>query len=494
VVNQDMVKSMARNPLILTLANPEPEILPELVREVRPDAIIATGRSDYPNQVNNVLCFPYIFRGALDVGATTINLPMKIACVRALAELAHAASHDEVAQAYGGETHSFGVDYIIPKPFDPRLMVDLPLAVAKAAVESGVATRPKTNWDEYRHHLHHVFHHSGEVIAPIFNKATANPKRITLCEGEEENVLRAAKQIANEGIGHPILIGRPAIIERRMAQLKLNMVPHKDFDIIDPSSDERYTTYWQTYHSLTERQGVSPDLAKLHVRTNTTIIGALTVYLGDSDTMVAGTIGSYEDHLNDVKSVLGQEDSLLAAMSILLSERGPVFLCDTFVNSNPTSWDIAEMTLLAIEQVRNFGMTPKVALISHSNFGSRNCDSALKMRDALLMIQDEDNDVEVEGEMTMECALNPTMRRRLFPNSRLTGVANLLIMPNVESAQAAYDMMRILGNAQVMGPILLGLDKPAHIVSSHSSVRDIVNMAVFSVVDAQEKQELYGAP
>jgi malate dehydrogenase (oxaloacetate-decarboxylating)(NADP+) len=487
VVNKEMVASMARQPIILALSNPEPEIRPEVIKEVRKDAIIATGRTDYPNQVNNVLCFPFIFRGALDVGATKINQEMKIACVKALAKLAEAESSDIVSNAYGGEIHRFGPDYIIPKPFDPRLAIELPAVVAEAAIQTGVAKRPIENLAEYRRHLQEFVFRSTMVMRPIFEQAQSYLMKVTFAEGEDERVLRATQTLVDDRICRPILIGRPSVVQMRLERLGLRLVVDRDFELIDPNNDTRFATYWHTYHALMERKGITPDIAKTHVRTNSTIIAALTVYLGDSDAMIAGTFGRYPIHLRNVLDIipLRPEYGLAAALSVLVLEQGVYFICDPYVNYDPTAEEIAEMTLLAAEQVSRFGIAPKVALLSHSNFGSSEGVEALKMRRALELIKDQAPNLEVEGEMHADAALCEDIRSRIFPNSMLFGQANLLIMPSMDAANIAFNMVKVLGQGLSVGPILMGTTKPAHIVTPSITVRGLINMAALAAVDAQ---------
>jgi malate dehydrogenase (oxaloacetate-decarboxylating)(NADP+) len=494
VVTPEMVTNMATDPLILALANPTPEILPEDVKKVRKDAIIATGRSDYPNQVNNVLCFPFIFRGALDVGATTINQEMKIACVKALAELAEAESSDIVSTAYGGEVHRFGPDYLIPKPFDPRLFVELSYVVAEAAIKTGVATRPIHDMPAYRQKLGEFVYRSSMFMRPIFEAAKKKPMRVTFVEGEEERVLRAVQFLADEGIARPILIGRPDIIQRRIDRLGLRIVQDQDFLVIDPNHDARYTKYWHAYHKIMERRGISPDVAKTLVRTSTTIIGALTVHLGDADTVIAGTIGRYAVHLEHFKNILGvsPNHNMTAALSALIVDGKILFMCDTNVNISPSSDEIAEMTILAAEQVRRFGIVPKVALLSHSNFGSRETSCVFKIQEALEKIHKRVPSLEIDGEMHADAALSEEIRSRVFPNSTLKGSANLLVMPSLDAANIAFNLVKVIGNGLSIGPILLGTDKPGHILTPSATVRAIINMAALAVVDAQVRKGIEG--
>ncbi len=486
VLKRDMVARMAANPLVLALANPTPEILPEEVLAVRQDAIIATGRSDYPNQVNNVLCFPFIFRGALDVGATVINDEMKIACVEALATLAQAESSDVAALAYGTGPTTFGREYIIPRPFDPRLLVQLAPAVAKAAMDTGVATRPIADFPAYRQRLSEFVFRSGLAMKPVFERARKSPKRVIYAEGEDERVLRAAQVLIEEGIARPMLIGRPEIIAKRIGQLGLRLVPGKDVEIINPASDPRYPDYVALYHKLMERKGVSPDLARTLVRTNSTTIAALAVYKGDADAMICGTIGRFPVHLQVVDDIVGRRAGVrnLYALSLLVVPGGTLFMCDTYVNENPSAADICEMTLLAAEEIRRFGVEPKVALLSHSSFGSSRGDSASKMREALQLLAREAPALEVEGEMHADAALSPEIRTRLFPNSKLKGAANLLIMPTLDAANIAFNLLKEAGNGLAVGPILLGAGKACHIVTPSVTARGIVNMSAVAVVDA----------
>jgi malate dehydrogenase (oxaloacetate-decarboxylating)(NADP+) len=490
VVTGDMVKAMAPNPLILALANPDPEILPEIAREARPDAIIATGRTDYPNQVNNVLCFPFIFRGALDVGATTINLEMKIACVKAIANLAHVEGSDVAISAYGGEIHNFGPHYIIPKPFDPRLILEIAPVVAQAAMDTGVATRPITDMQAYREKMSEYVYRSAMVMKPIFQQAKANPKRISFVEGEDMRVLRAIQMLVDEGIAKPILIGRPLVIEKRIKRLGLRLKEGSDFEIIDPSKDSRYDRYWHAYHELTERKGISPDIARILTRTSPTIIGSLTVHLGDADTMICGAIGRYRVHLDHIRQIFNfdqesRED--LAALGVLIREDGVLFICDPYVTPNPSLEQICKMTLKAADQVRRFGITPKVALLSHSSFGAGTTDSASKMRQATAWLHENAPNLEVEGEMHADAALSEAIRHQIFPNSKLQGEANLLIAPCIDSANIAFNMAKSLWNALTVGPILMGCSKPVHIVTPSVTPRGLVNMAALAVVDASAK-------
>ena len=490
VLKPEMVKQMADQPLIFALANPTPEILPEEVKAVRPDAIIATGRSDYPNQVNNVVCFPFIFRGALDVGATAINQEMKVACVKAIADLAKAEASDIVANAYGGETPAFGREYLIPRPFDPRLIVQIAPAVAKAAMDSGVATRPITDWPAYRDKLNQFVFRSGFIMKPLFERARRDVKRVVYAEGEEERVLRAVQTVVDEKLAEPILIGRRAVVERRIEKLGLRIREGKQFTLIDPENDPRYNEYWSFYHSLTERKGVAPDDARTIVRTRPTVIGALMVRKRDADALLCGTVGRFHSHLGHVNDCLGRAASVLAfsTLTALILQTGSVFLTDTEVKADPTDEEIAEMTVLSAEVVRRFGIAPKAALLSHSNFGTSNEDSARKMRRALGLILQRDAELEVEGEMRADSALSEPLRERLFPNSRLKGKANLMVMPSLDAANIALNLLRGLGEGQTIGPILLGCARPAHILSPSVTVRGIINMTAVAAVEAQDRK------
>ena len=487
VLSQDMVKTMARDPLILALANPEPEILPELASAVRPDAIIATGRSDYPNQVNNVLCFPFIFRGALDVGATTITEQMKLACVRAIAELAHAEQSDIVAQAYAGENLSFGREYLIPKPFDPRLVVIVPPAVARAAMDSGVATRPITDFDAYRERLSQFVYHSGLIMKPVFAGAKLAPKRVAYAEGEEERVLRAVQVVVDEGMAKPILIGRPDVIAARIEKFGLRLTAGKDFELVNVNSDPRYRAYWQTYYQLMGRNGISPEDAKEAVLRKPSLIGTLLLRMGECDALLCGTVGKYQAHLRHVADVIGRRPDapVYAAMNGLLLPNRTLFICDTYVNRNPSTDELVEITRLAADEVRRFGLVPKVALVSHSNFGSDDSKSARKMREARQLLAKRVPELEVDGEMHGDAALSEAIRSRVHPDSVLKGEANLLIMPNLDAANISFNLLKITGGDGVtIGPILLGARKPVLIATPSATVRRLVNLTALAVVGA----------
>ena len=489
VLKSQMVKDMAARPIILALANPTPEILPEEVMAIRTDAIIATGRSDYPNQVNNVLCFPYIFRGALDCGATTITREMEIATVRAIAELAQAEQSDIVASTYGITNLSFGPEYLIPKPFDPRLMIKIAPAVAKAAEESGVASRPIADMDAYVDRLQQFVYHSGTFMKPIFQiakKAPAGRKRIVFAEGEEERVLRAVQVVVDEKLAKPILVGRPAVLAQRIEKFGLRLRPDVDFEVINPEFDERYRDYWQTYLEMTLRKGGTQQYAKLEMRRRHTLIGAMMIHKGDADGMICGTYGTTQIHLHYIDQVLGKREgvNVYAAMNGLILQDRQLVLVDTHVNENPTAEQLAEITILAAEEMRRFGLLPRAALLSHSNFGSSNSESARKMRAALAIIRQNAPDLEVDGEMHGDTALNSKLLKSVMPDSPLKRDANLLVMPNIDAANIAYNLLKTTaGNGIAIGPILLGCAKPVHILTPSATVRRIVNMTALCVVD-----------
>ena len=491
VLKGDMVIKMAANPIIMALANPTPEILPEEIRAVRSDAVIATGRSDYPNQVNNVLCFPFIFRGALDVGATTINEAMKLAAVNAIADLAMAEQNDIVAMAYGETASGFGREYLIPKPFDPRLITKIAPAVAQAAMDSGVATSPITDWDAYRDRLNQFVYHSGLIMKPVFGKAKANPKRIVYAEGEDERVLRAVQIVVDEGLAKPILIGRPSVLEKRIEKFGLRLELGKHVEVVNPEHDDRYRSYWQKYYELTQRRGVSETYAKIEMRRRLTLIGAMMICKGDADGMICGTFGTHDLHLQYVEQVVGRRAGVkhFYAMNLLMLPKRTVFICDTYVNVDPTAEQIAEMTILAAEEIRRFGLVPKAALLSHSNFGTSDAPSAKKMRDALALINARAPDLEVEGEMHGDAALSEEVRSASFASARLKGEANLLIMPTLDAANISFNLLKTAaGSGITIGPILLGAAKPVHIVTPTATVRRIINMTALAVVDAQAQR------
>jgi malate dehydrogenase (oxaloacetate-decarboxylating)(NADP+) len=487
VLKQEMVAKMAPNPLVLALANPTPEILPELVKAVRDDAIIATGRSDYPNQVNNVLCFPFIFRGALDAGATTITELMKLAAVRAIADLAQAEASDVVASAYGVENLGFGREYLIPKPFDPRLIVKIAPAVAKAAAESGVATRPIADLEAYRERLNNFVYHSGFVMKPVFAAAKAAPRRVIYCEGEDERTLHAIQAVLDEGLAQPVVIGRPEVIEKRIQKAGLRIVGGQDFEIVNPLSDPRYKELWQEYHELKGRDGVNPEFAKQRLRSDTTLIGTMLLRRGDVDAMLCGIVGRYGEHLHHINDVIGLEPGArgFATMNVLMLPNHTLFLSDTYINEDPDAEQLAEITLMAASEVRRFGIVPKVALLSHSNFGSVKSVSARKVAQARRIIEMKAPDLEVDGEMHGDAALSQAIRDRHYPDCRLKGEANLLIMPNLDAANIAFNLMKVTnGEGITIGPILLGAAKPVHILTPTATVRRLVNMTALAVVDA----------
>ena len=488
VLKKDMVKKMAAKPIIFALANPNPEITPEDVKMVRDDAIMATGRTDYPNQVNNVLCFPYIFRGALDAGASTITVEMEIAAVYAIAELAQAEQSEVVAAAYAGQTLAFGPEYLIPKPFDPRLMIKIAPAVAQAAAESGVALRPILDMDAYRQKLQSFVYASGTMMKPIFAAAkSASRKRVAYAEGEEERVLRACQIVVDEGLARPTLIGRPAVIAQRIEQFGLRLKEELDYDIVNVEQDLRYRDFWQTYHRMMERRGVTTQIAKIEMRRRLTLIGSMLLHKGDVDGLICGTWGTTAMHLDYVDQVIGKRTGVhtYACMNGLMLPGRQVFLLDTHVNYDPTAEQLAEITTMAAEEMMRFGIKPKVALLSHSNFGSSNLPSALKMRQALALLRDKAPWLEVDGEMHGDVALDPEARVNVMPNSTLGGEANLLVFPNIDAANIAYNLLKTAAGGNIaIGPVLLGADKPVHILTASATVRRIVNMTALTVADA----------
>ncbi|MFB0952521.1 MAG: NADP-dependent malic enzyme [Rhodospirillales bacterium] len=487
ILKPEMIKKMDPKPFILALANPNPEIDPDLAKKANPDVIMATGRSDYPNQVNNVLCFPFIFRGALDCGATDVNEEMKQAAVKAIADLAMAESSERVADAYAGERLVFGPEYLIPKPFDPRLISEIAPAVAKAAMETGVATRPIEDFDKYQEKLAGFVFRSGMLMKPIFDRARQDPRRIIFAEGEDERVLRAVQALVDDRLARPHLVGRPDVITKRIERLGLRIQPDVHFGITNPENDPRYEEYWTLYHELMERKGVTMDEAKTIIRTNTTAIAAIALKRGEADAMICGTYGQYEWHLKYVVDVIGKAKGVkdVSALSALILSKGTYFLCDTHVSPDPTAEEIAEMTELSAETVRRFGMTPKVALLSHSNFGSSNCPSARKMRDAMEILIEKNLDFEVEGEMKGDTALDEELRKRIFPHARLTGSANMMVFPNIDSANSAFNLLKELADGLSVGPILVGAAKAAHILSPAVTSRGIYNMSAVAVLDSQ---------
>ena len=490
VLKQDMVASMGPSPLILALANPTPEILPEDVKAVRADAIIATGRSDYPNQVNNVLCFPYMFRGALDCGATTITREMEIAVVHAIADLAHAEQSDIVASAYGISNLSFGPEYLIPMPFDPRLLTHIAPAVAKAAMDGGVASRPIEDLAAYAESLQQFVYRSGTFMKPLFTVAKSAPaelKRIVYAEGEEERVLRAVQVVVDENLARPILVGRPAVLEQRIEKFGLRLKLGQHFDVINPDFDERYRDYWQSYHAMVMRKGITQDLAKLAMRRRHTLIGAMMIHKGEADGMICGTYGTTQMHLEFVEQVLGKRAgaNVYAAMNIIITPERQLAMVDTHVNENPNAEQLAEITIMAAEEMERFGIVPRAALLSHSNFGTSNSESAQKMRAALALVQRMKPGLEIDGEMHGDAALDAKNRAKIMPESTLKGDANLLVLPNIEAANISYNLLKTAaGNGIAIGPVLLGCARPVHILTPSATVRRIVNMTALAVVDA----------
>ena len=487
VLKPEMLKSMADKPIIMALANPVPEIAPHVAKKARPDAIIATGRSDLPNQVNNVLCFPYLFRGALDTGATCINEEMKLACVRAIADLAMAESSEVVSRAYGGRDLIFGPDYIIPKPFDPRLIVRLAPAVARAAMDSGVATRPIADFKAYRQRLIQFVFQTGTIMNPVFDQAARDPKVIAYAEGEERRILQAAQQVIDEGLARPLLVGRTEVINRRIRELGLGMVKDQDFDVINPIKDQRCLKLAELYHGIKGRAGVSPEEARRIVRTQPTALAALMLMHEDVDAMLCGTIGPFVNHLTHVRDIVGKREQVrdLSSVTVLVLSQGTFFLCDSHVLPMPEVDDIVAMTLLAAEAVQRFGIKPRIALVSHSNFGTRDNSSSEKMRAAAKILQERAPQLVVEGEMHADAAISEAIRASAFPNSRLRGRANTLILPNIDAANISYNLLKMLGDGVTVGPMLVGAARPAHILTNASTVHGIVNMSALAVVEAQ---------
>jgi len=490
LLKPEMVAKMAVSPLILAMANPTPEILPEEARAVRPDAIIATGRSDYPNQVNNVLCFPFIFRGALDCGATTINEAMKMACVKAIADMALKESHGEVAEAYVGEELKFGPDYLIPKPFDPRLIEELPVAVVKAAMESGVATRPIEDLRGYRTKLHASVCRSGLFMQPIVEAARTQRERLVYSDGENGDVLRAVQAVVDENVAFPILIGRPKVIQEQIETIGLRIREGVDFELIDPQEGDHHEEYWQHYHAAVGRNGVSVDAAKKAIRNNTTVLGAVMVARGEADGMICGKVGRFDYHLHDIRDVIGPRvpGQYISSLAVLLLDSGPLFIADPFISLDPSVEQVVEIARSSIERVRRFGVQPRVALLSHSNFGTSNLPSAMKMRKAAEILRERFPDVELDGEMHAMSAMNDRLRDMTFQGSTLQGPANLLIMPNLDAGNIAMGMIRSVTDAMLVGPFISGLAQPAHIMIPSVTARGIFNVSAATSADIQRRR------
>ena len=488
VLKPEMLKKMAADPLVLALANPTPEIMPEEAMAARADAIVATGRSDYPNQVNNVLCFPFVFRGALDVGATDINHEMKVACVEALAALARQESSEQEAKAYGGDVAGFGRNHLIPAPFDPRLMSELAPKVAKAAMTSGVATRPIEDFQAYRARMESFVFQSGLLMQPIFAQARRNAKRVTFAEGEDARVLRAVQAALDERLCTPILIGRPAVVAHQLEQLGLRFKPGKDCELVDPTNDPRFRDYWGDYHALAERHGVTPAEARIRVRTNPTVIAALMVERGESDAVICGTVGRFDEHLVHIREIIGLAKGIedFAALSAAVVPKGTFFMVDTHVNEEPSAEQLASLTCRAAAEVQRFGITPKVAILSYSSFGTADTPSTRRLREALAMVRERQPSLEVEGEMHANAALDPELRAEIFPNSKLEGQANLLVMPNLDAANISLTLATGLSGGIRVGPILIGAARPAYILTPSVTARGIFNMTGFAAVRAQE--------
>ncbi|MGL4494304.1 MAG: NADP-dependent malic enzyme [Beijerinckiaceae bacterium] len=489
VLKPEMVKRMAERPLIMALANPNPEIMPEAAREARPDAMICTGRSDYPNQVNNVLCFPYIFRGALDCGATAINEEMKAAAVEAIALLAREAPSDVVARAYGGTARNFGADSLIPSPFDPRLILRIAPAVAKAAMETGVASRPIADMNAYAESLQRFVFRSGFIMRPVFNACRANPKRVVYADGEEERVLRAVQVVLEDGLAIPTVIGRPAVIEARLKRFGLSIRMGQDFQVVNPEDDPRYRDYVASYIEYGGRKGITPDAARTLVRTSTTVIGAIAVRRGDADAMICGLEGRFRSKLRHIRDIIGlsPDAHALSAMSLMITDKGAFFLLDTHVQADPDAEAIAESTIHAARAIQRFGIAPKIAMLSHSDFGAYNTPSSVKMRRAVEIVRERQPALEIDGEMEGDTALIEAIREKTLPNSTLKGVANLLVMPNLDAANIAYQFIKVLGDALPVGPILLGTAKPVHIATGNITARGLVNLTAIAVAEAQTK-------
>jgi malate dehydrogenase (oxaloacetate-decarboxylating)(NADP+) len=491
VLKPHLLEKMAPRPLILALANPYPEIMPEEAEAARPDAMICTGRSDYPNQVNNVLCFPYIFRGALDVGATTINEEMKQAAVKAIAALARETPSEVVARAYGGEAHPFGRKSLIPSPFDPRLILRIAPAVAQAAMDTGVAMRPLDSLEAYADSLIRFVFRSGFIMKPLFAKAAGAPKRVIYAEGEDERVLRATQVILEEGIAKPILIGRPSVVETRIKRFGLSIQPGRDFELVNPEDDPRYRDYVATYVEAAGRKGITPDAAKTLVRTNTTVIGAIAVQRGDADALICGLEGRFHSRLKHIRDIIGLAPgaSEMAALSLVITTKGAYFLADTHVRPDPSAEEIADMTIACADHVQRFGIAPKIALLSHADFGAADTRSARKMREALALIHQRAPELEVDGEMQADTALSEMIRERVYPASKLKGEANVLIMPNLDAANIAFQFTKIWPTRCRSAPILIGPAKPAHVLTPSVTARGIVNITAVAVVEVQAAEK-----
>lgn len=494
IVEPSMVASMAKDPLIFALANPDPEIRPELAQQARPDAICATGRSDYPNQINNVLCFPYIFRGALDVEARTINDPMKLAAAHAIARLARMEASDVVARAYTSDSLEFGKEMLIPKPFDPRLILEIAPAVARAAMDSGVAHKPLADMDQYRADLQRYVYRSGAVMKPLVDRAQKSPKRICLSEGEDERVLRALQFILDEGFAQPIIVGRRRVVETRIKRMGLRYVIDKDVELVDPENDPRFNQYWSLYHEIMGRQGVPPSYAKNVVRTRNTVIGCLMLLREETDALLCGLVGQFPKHFRHVQQLLASENRapgiLPAALSIMLTDQGPVGIADTHINVNPSAEHLVQIAEWSMQEMHLIGIVPKVAFLSHSNFGSSRHPQAQKMRRAYEMFAERNPDVQVEGEVRANIAMDSFSRNLALPGNKLEDNANLLIMPDLDSANITHGLLETIGNAQAIGPMLVGVGRPVHVLPTSISVREVVNMATIAVLDAQKSARL----
>ncbi len=491
ILKPEMLKEMKENPIVMALANPTPEIMPELAREARPDAMVCTGRSDYPNQVNNVLCFPFIFRGALDVGATTINEEMKIAAVEAIGDLTREEPSEAAAGAYGGVTPRFGPDYLIPSPFDPRLILRVAPAVAKAAMESGVATRPIQDWDSYHDTLNRFVFRSGMIMKPIIEKATSCQKRVIFSDGEDERVLRAAEIAMQDKLCQPILIGRPEVIEQRLERFGLSIRPGKDFEVINPQKDDRYRDYVNTLIEVAGRNGITPDAARSIVRTNTTAIGAIAIIRNDADALICGLEGRFFRHRQYIDQIIGRQEGLtsLHAMSLLIDQKRALFMTDTYIAEDPDAQQIAEMTRLAAKEIERFGIVPKAALLSASDFGSRPMKTSKIMREAAEILFETNPELEVDGEMHGDSALDETIREKVYPNSRLKGKANLLVFPNLDAANISMNVAKSVNGGLHVGPIILGTKRPAHILPPAVTSRGVLNMTALAAVQAVQLEE-----